>query len=258
MDVKQSFIQMPEVVLKKKLSLRAVYMYAKMLMLNGKVYNRESWVTNPVTQKKKMSVDALSDIVKQLTDAGLIRVVPVETKKSRYKTNRYEIVPQPGYYKPVCHDFINEFLSAEAKGLGILMCLLKEIPSSDSGIAKAIRVSTVTVKKYIYELEHGWIYYRDEKRLTEDYFPFYKQIREKRERRAQKLLEDFKLWMTVFEDDNNQPTPYYKRTMEWLKRKNIPEEIKAIIWRNVLAGTWKLTKERQAATDILPLAAIQI
>ena len=153
MNVKQSFVHMPELVLEKKLSLRAVYMYAKMLMFASKevvVYNRKCWVTNPTSRKQEMSEDALSDITKRLVQAGLIRVVPVETKKSKYKTNTYEIVPYEAYYKPVTFDFINlTELRAEAKGLAILMCLLKNIPQSASAIGNAIGISYKTVKKYL-------------------------------------------------------------------------------------------------------------
>lgn len=260
METKMSFVQIPEVLLKKNLGLRAVYMYAKMLMLNGKVYDRKSWVTNPISKQKEMSIDALSDITKRLEDAGLIRVVPVETKKSRYMTNTYEIIPQPGYYKPVSNDFINCTSSAEAKGLAILMSLLKEIPTKDSAIAKAIGVSTCTVKKYIYELEMDWTYLREDKLLYEDHFPFYRQVREKRERRARKLLEEYRECMRFFPDAESVPTAYYKRTMDWLRRKNIPDEVKALIWQKVLAGVWHISKEDkiQAATKIQPVAAIQI
>lgn len=249
LNFKKSFVQVPEVVLKKKLSLRAVYIYAKMLMLNGKVYDRKSWVTNPISKQQEMSVDALSDITKRLEDAGLIRLVPVETKKSRYKTNTYEIVPQQGYYKPVSNDFINDNLSAEAKGLAILMSLLKEIPTKDSAIAKAIGVSTSTVKKYISELEVDWTYLREDKLLDEDFFPYYKQVREKRERRVQKLLKEYREWMGCFPEADAVPTAYYQRTMNWLRRKNIPDEIKAWIWLKATMGFWKVSKKERQRRD---------
>lgn len=237
------YIQMPEVVLGKKLSLRAVFMYAKILMLRNKVYDRKVWVTNPINGQKEMSVDALSDITKRLEKAKLIRVVPTETTKSRYKTNTYELIPQSEPYKPVSYGFINECgLSAEAKGLGILMGLLKKIPSTDSAIAKAIGVSTQTVKKYIYELERYWIFNREVKLLNEECFPYYAQVRAKRERQAKQVLDDYKNWISIVEDCN-EPTPYYKRSMEWLRRLKEPEEVKAMIWRKVMTGAWRLTKE---------------
>ena len=262
MEFKERFIKMPESVLGKRLSLRAVFMYAKMLMLHDKVYDREVWVTNPINGKKEMSVDALSDITKRLEKAKLIRVVPTETTKSRYKTNTYELIPQSGHYKPVSYDFINNCgLSAEARGLGILMGLLKKIPSSDSAIGKAIGVSTQTVKKYIYELEHFWIFNREVKLLNEECFPYYKQVRAKRERHAKQVLDDYKDWISMFEDANNEPTPYYKRSMEWLKRLHEPEEVKAMIWRKVMTGAWQLTKEDKIQLEAeknKPVAEIRI
>ena len=171
MKVIQSYVHVPEVVLEKKLSLRAVYMYAKMQMFSEKdvVYNRKCWVTNPYSRKQELSADALSDITRRLTEAGLIKIVPVETTKSRYKTNTYEIVPFEDYYKPVAFDFINHTeLSAEAKGLAILMSLLQYIPKSASAIGKAIGISSKTVKKYLAELEAAGIDNTERRRRKED------------------------------------------------------------------------------------------
>ena len=248
MKVIQSYVRVPEVVLEKKLSLRGVYMYAKMQMFSEKdvVYNRKCWVTNPNSRKQELSEDALSDITKKLVKAGLIRVVPVETKKSKYKTNTYEIAPFEGYYKPVAFDFINHTeLSAEAKGMAILMCLLKYIPKSASAIGKAIGICGKTVKKYLTELETAGVYNPETRLLNEDYFIYKKQVREKRERRNASVLEAYKEWMSLVEDADEPPTAYCKRTMKWFQNLDEPEETKAWVWQKASAGFWKVSKKEQ-------------
>lgn len=245
MEVKKSFVEMPEVVLEKKLSLRAVYIYAKMLMFAEKdvVYNRKCWVTNPYSRKQELSEDALSDITKKLVKAGLIKIVPVETTKSRYKTNTYEIVPFEGYYKPVAFDFINGNLSAEAKGLAILMSLLQYIPKSASAIGKAIGISSKTVKKYLAELETGWVYNREKNLLDEHCFPYNEQVKEKRERHEAMVLEEYKEAISTI---GKKRSSYSKHTMQWIQNLDEPDEIKAWIWRKATMGFWKVNqKERQ-------------
>lgn len=226
MKVKKSFVEMPETVLEKKLSLRAVYIYAKMLMFAEKdvVYNRKCWVTNPYSRKQELSEDALSDITKKLVKAGLIKIVPVETTKSRYKTNTYEIVPFEGYYKPVAFDFINGNLSAEAKGLAILMSLLKYIPKSASAIGKAIGISGKTVKKYLAELEAAGIYNPETRLLKEDYFIYRKQVENKRLKQA---MDEYEEWLQI--PDKKLPERI-KRQREYVIRLDVPEKVKAMIY----------------------------
>jgi DNA-binding MarR family transcriptional regulator len=246
MEVKKSNVEMPEMVLEKKLSLRAVYVYAKMQMFSEKdvVYNRKCWVTNPYSRKQELSEDALSDITKKLVKAGLIKIVPVETTKSRYKTNTYEIVPFEDHYKPVAFDFINHTeLSAEAKGLAILMCLLQYIPKSASAIGKAIGISSKTVKKYLAELETGWVYNREKNLLDEHCFPYNEQVKEKRERHEAMVLEEYKEAISTI---GKKRSSYSKHTMQWIQNLDEPDEIKAWIWRKATMGFWKVNqKERQ-------------
>lgn len=232
MKVIQSFVHVPEMVLEKKLSLRAVYVYAKMQMFSEKdvVYNRKCWVTNPYSRKQELSEEALSDITKKLVEAGLIRVVPVETKKSRYKTNTYEIVPFEGYYKPVMYDFINHTeLRAEAKGLAILMSLLKFIPKSASAIGKAIGISGKTVKKYLAELEATGVYSPETRLLNEDYFIYKKQVEDKR---LKKVIEEYKYWIQV---PDKQLPERIKRQREYVIKLNVPEKVKALIFSKSVA-----------------------
>lgn len=225
MKVIQTCVHVPEVVLEKGLSLRAVYVYAKMKMLNGKVYDREAWVTNPYSRKQELSEDALSDITKKLVEAGLIRVRPVETTKSRYKTNTYEIVPYEDYYKPVAFDFINHTeLSAEAKGLAILLSLLKYIPKSASAIGKAIGISGKTVKKYLTELEAAGIYNPETRLLKEDYFIYRKQVENKRLKQA---MDEYEEWLQI--PDKKLPERI-KRQREYVIRLDVPEKVKAMIY----------------------------
>ena len=244
MKVIQSFVHVPEVVLEKKLSLRAVYIYAKMKMLNGKVYDREAWVTNPYSRKQELSEDALSDITKKLVEAGLIRVRPVETTKSRYKTNTYEIVPYEDHYKPVAFDFINHTeLSAEAKGLAILMCLLKYIPKSASAIGKAIGISGKTVKKYLAELEAAGIYNPETRLLKEDYFIYRKQVENKRLKQS---MDEYEEWLQI--PDKKLPERI-KRQREYVIRLDVPEKVKAMIYSKCVS-TGLMGRRKEVAPKI--------
>jgi DNA-binding Lrp family transcriptional regulator len=229
----------PEVVLEKKLSLRAVYMYAKMKMLNGKVYDREAWVTNPYSRKHELSEDALSDITKKLVKAGLIKIVPVETTKSRYKTNTYEIMPFEDHYKPISFDFINHTeLSAEAKGMAILMCLLKYIPKSASAIGKAIGISDKTVRKYLIELEAAGVYNPETRLLNEDYFIYRKQVNEKRMR---PVMDEYEEWLQF--PDKKLPKRI-RRQRAYVINLDVPEKEKALIFsKSVTSGLMGRRKE---------------
>lgn len=246
MKVIQSYVHVPEVVLEKKLSLRAVYMYAKMQMFSEKdvVYNRKCWVTNPYSRKQELSEDALSDITRRLTEAGLIKIVPVETTKSRYKTNTYEIVPFEDYYKPVAFDFINHTeLSAEAKGLAILMSLLQYIPKSASAIGKAIGISSKTVKKYLAELEAAGIYNPETRLLKEDYFIYRKQVENKRLKQS---MDEYEEWLQI--PDKKLPERI-KRQREYVIRLDVPEKVKAMIYSKCVS-TGFMGRRKEVAPKI--------
>lgn len=246
MEVKKSNVEMPEMVLEKKLSLRAVYVYAKMLMFAEKdvVYNRKCWVTNPYSRKQELSEDALSDITKKLVKAGLIKIVPVETTKSRYKTNTYEIVPFEDHYKPVAFDFINHTeLSAEAKGLAILMCLLQYIPKSTSAIGKAIGISGKTVKKYLAELEAAGVYNPETRLLNEDYFIYKKQVEEKRLKQA---MDEYEEWLQI--PDKKLPERI-KRQRAYVIHLDVPEKVKAMIYSKSVA-TGLMGRKKEVAPKI--------
>lgn len=245
MKVIQSYVHVPELVLEKKLSLRGVYMYAKMRMLfNRGIYNRKCWVTNPNSRKQDLSEDALSDITRRLTEAGLIKIVPVETTKSRYKTNTYEIVPYEDHYKPVAFDFINHTeLSAEAKGLAILMCLLKYIPKSASAIGKAISISGKTVKKYLTELEAAGVYNPETRLLKEDDFIYRKQVENKRLKQS---MDEYEEWLQI--PDKKLPERI-KRQREYVIRLDVPEKVKAMIYSKCVS-TGLMGRRKEAAPKI--------
>ena len=236
MEIVQSFTQIPETVLKMKLgSLRAVYVYAKLAMLREHVYKRDVWVTNPISKQKEMSTDAFTDAVNRLEKAGLVKRMRIDVG-SKYKENKYEIIPQGSYYKPVCNDYLNHpLLSPEAKGLGILMSLFKDVPKGYSQLAKATGISNKTVKKYLLELEHEGVYDANVNLLNGEYFPYWQHVNAKREKKAQKIIEDFKTWISVQEEGDAQPN-YYTRMMEWVRRLKEPEEVKAYVWRKVICG----------------------
>ena len=244
----KSFVEIPDMVLEKKLGLRAVYMYAKMRMLENKgVYNRESWVTHPFSGVIEMSVDAMSEITKLLVRVELIRIGKKQMRGSQHPTNMYLSVNQEGGYKPVNNDFINHSeLSAEAKGLGILMALLKEIPKSNSGIGKAIGVSGPTVKKYLAELIEAGIYDIEKRQLNEAYFPFREQVRKKK---MQPRMENYEEWLNV---PDKMKSERMRRQLEWLKRLDVSEESKALIFdMSICTGIMGRHMEEEPKTEFV-------
>ena len=234
----KSYVRIPDLLLNADLkSLKAVYIYAKIMMLQGKTYAREAWVTNPCNKQKEMSIDTLSDITEKLEKAALIHKVK-QNVGTQYKANRYEILPITGNYKPVYHDFINHTeLSADAKGLAILLALLKDVPASDNAIANAVGYSRKTVKKYLDELIRYGIFDPDTKLLNEQCFPFYKLVRDKK---AKALIDDYQQCLSI---PDNQLTEAYKRQLDYVK--SLPESLasQARIWRKITMGLANKSKK---------------
>lgn len=244
----KSYTQIPDTVLERVSgSLKAAYIYAKIKMLAGKIYIREAWVKNPYTGKQEMSIDTFSDTTTELEQAGLIRKVK-EDVGTQYKANRYEIVPLSTGYKSVYYDFINHTeLSADAKGLAILMSLLKFIPKSNNAIGKAVGISGKTVKKYLAELITYGIYDPQAHILNEDCFPFYRQVREKR---AKKQIEAYKQWIQL---DDNQVPANLRRQLAYVQ--SLPESLasQARIWEKVSAGLWATEKTKDEKKENKPI-----
>ena len=226
----KTYQKIPDAVLQKNIetlkSLKAVYMYAKILMLRDKVYKREYWVTNPISKEKEMSIDTMSFITGRLEMADLIRINKLEMEdKDMWPINSYEIVPYACGYKPVFNDFINHTgLSADAKGLGILLSLLKNIPKSNSGIGKSIGISDKTVKKYLAELTSSGIYNQVTHQLSEEYFPFNQQCRSKHENT---ILKAYNNW--IQKTDNELPERE-KRQRDYVLSIAESEKVKARIY----------------------------
>ena len=225
----------PDAVLDKNLdSLKAVYMYAKIVMLRDKVYKREFWITNPISKKKEMSIDTMSFIVGRLEMADLIRINKLDIGND-WPVNSYEIVPQIGYYKPVYNDFINNpLLSADAKGLAILMSLLKDIPKSNRAIGKAIGFDGKTVKKYLAELEANGIYDKARRRLSADCFPYEVQCEEKRNKA---VIEDYEAALSLDARSGGKAfSTRLKRQLDYIQNLEVSPLQKAFIWRKAEAG----------------------
>ena len=226
----KTFQQIPDAVLKKNIetmkSLKAVYMYAKIVMLRERVYAREYWVTNPISKQKEMSIDTMSFITGRLEMVELIRINKLEPEdKDMWPINSYEIVPYTCGYKPVYNDFINHTgLSADAKGLGILLSLLKKIPKSYSGIGKAIGISDKTVKKYLSELTASGVYNPESRQLSDAYFPFGQQCRSKREKPIKQAYNE---WI---QKQDKELSPREKRQRDYVLCLAEPEEVKARIY----------------------------
>ena len=243
MVVKQTFQQIPDVVLEKqkgalKGSLKAVYMYSKLLMLHDKVYSREAWITNPVSKQKEMSIDTMSFITGRLEMADLIRINRLEIGGD-WPVNSYVIVPYEGYYKPVYNDFINHpGLSADAKGLAILLSLLKFIPKSNNGIGKAIGINGKTVKKYLTELVSHGVYDPETRLLNEDYFPYYKQCNEKR---MKPVIESYKESIQL---DNSwrMGSSRAQKQLDYVRSLPAPVPVQALIWRKAEMGLLGIRK----------------
>ena len=238
MEIKKTFQAIPEVVLEKqkgplKGSLKAVYMYAKLLMLHDKTYTRESWITNPISKKKEMSIDTMSFITGRLEMSDLIQINRLETGGD-WPVNSYVIVPYGGYYKPVYNDFINHpELSADAKGLAILLSLLKSIPKSYSGIGRAIGIDGKTVKKYLTELENAGVYDRSNRSLSAEYFPYETQCQNKR---YKSVIANYETALSTEASSPDMFQGRLKRQLDYVQRMDEPMAVKALVWRKAEMG----------------------
>ena len=230
-----SFKRIPEELLKKDLkSLKAVYMYAKFAMLGRSPHKREYWITNPISREKEMSIDALSDVTKKLESAGLIHVEKIVLKGSEWPVNSYLVAPISGGWKPVEHDFINDAtLSADSKGLAILMSLLKFIPKSLSGLSKQLKISVKTVKKYLAELIAAGVYDPKTRTLSEDDFPYRKQCREKR---YSTLRASYESACAQQDSGVEWASKRMERQLRWVREMDAPESTKWQLWANAEWG----------------------
>jgi len=248
MEFTNRYVKMPEEVLEKKLGLKAVYMYAKLLMLPNKDCKREYWVTNPVSKKKEMSVDTMSTVTQALQRAGLI-CISKQHKGGDWPIDCYELAPITGHYKPVCYGFINHpELSADAKGMAILMCLLKYIPKSDSAIGKAIGISNKTVGKYMSELVSKGVYDRATHMLNEDCFPYHQQVNAKK---MKSTIEDYEEGRQV----KDKLSVRLRRQLEYIESLDESMEVQALLFKQAETGVLGRRKrkedERKAREDKL-------
>lgn len=248
-----SYKEIPEALLQRKIgSLKAAYIYVKMCMLVGRTYCREAWVTNPINHQREMSIDCLSDLTARLERAGLIRIAKQDVD-TQYKANRYEIVPLDSRYKPVMHDFINHTeLSADAKGVGILLGLLKTIPKSYSAIGKAIGINGKTVKVYLEELVQKGIFDPESRQLNVDCFPFWKQVNDKK---MKPLIDTYNQAVEEFQTTDDTPSDAGKlpKILDWIRSLNTSIEIQALLYRQAEAGLiGRKTQDKRKAASKQP------
>lgn len=238
--------KIPKVLLDKlrgrEISLRGIYVYSKLLMLPNSLYCREAWVSNALTRKREMSVDAFSDITKDLVSCGLISKHIIKEEGKDYGTNEYIINDDWSYYSgsenyfsPVMNNFINSSISASGKGFGIALSLLSDIPKSDNGISKALNISRQTVKKYREELEEVGILL--DYKLDEELFPPLS-----RRSAFKKLLE------------TDWGSERIAKQLKWIDELNIDYKQKMMIFHRLEMGFWGgsvVSKDKEDLEDIV-------
>lgn len=167
---KRTYHRIPEVLLEKQLSLKAVYLYSKLTMLQGKNYcltalGRTIGYIKPDLSRQQVAVG-----INELKNSGLITVDKMLLEGNSYESNIYGITTLGGFFKPVYNDFINRGdLSVNVRGFAILLSLLKEIPTSVAELSSVLNISAPSCKKYIKILTDNNILVKN--KLNEDYFP---------------------------------------------------------------------------------------
>ena len=129
------------------------------------------------------------------------------------------------------------------------MSLFKSVPKGCTKLGKAIGICHKTVKKYLSELIYEGVYDENENLLNSRDFPYWEQVRIKREKQTQKIIEDFREWITQCEFSALARPNYYTRTMEWVRNLKEPEEVKAYVWRKVISG---LLRSHEMQEEIKP------
>ena len=168
---KQTFQMIPQEFTNVKVSLQAIYLYSKLMMLQNRWYSETTLGVNPISKETEIHQHYVSNYIQELYKLSFINVTKEQVDDKEYNRNIYEILPIKGYWQAVYNDFINlTTLNAKEKGFAILLSLYKDLPKSVNGISKLTGIDNKTVNKYIKRLKEESVL-SDEFDINPVYFP---------------------------------------------------------------------------------------
>lgn len=168
---KQTFQMIPQEFINCKISLQAIYVYSKLMMLQNKWYSETALGMNPISKEIEIHQHYVSNYVQELQKLSYIDITKEHIDGKEYNRNIYNILPVKGYWQAVYNDFINlTTLNAKEKGFAILLSLYKDLPKSINGISKLTGVDNKTVNKYVAHLKAESVL-SDTYELNPIYFP---------------------------------------------------------------------------------------
>lgn len=156
MEIK-SFVKIPDSLL-GKVSLKALYLYAKVIMLQGKDYCQSVYCRTHGYDHQDLTRAQVAAGMKELEDLGFIRSIHFKPAGQQFYHTYYKPTTYEGYFKGVYYDFINRGdLPVNVRGFAIALHLLKEIPDNWCEIARLTNTSRNSCKKYYKMLQEAGI-----------------------------------------------------------------------------------------------------
>lgn len=237
----------------KKISLQSLYLYLKLVMLQGKWYCQSALGVNPINKEKELTQQQVSKYLKELINSDIITITKEPVKNQMYYRNIYNIEPiipeESNGWRGIYNDFINlTTLSAKEKGFAALLSLIK-YPKSIHGISKVTGISEMTTAKYIKNLQAVGVLSEDYY-LNPDYFLIpYKERYEHQLKSLQNLIEDNKcapISNTSIERIENQLEYFFKYFD--VEKSNYKFLYKQLC--NIEGGCWNLSEESKELESI--------
>ena len=237
----------------KKISLQSLYLYLKLVMLQGKWYCQSALGINPINKEKELTQQQVSKYLKELIDNGIITITKEPVQNQMYYRNIYNIEPiipeESSGWRGIYNDFINlTTLSAKEKGFAALLSLIK-YPKSVRGIAKVTGIAEKTIAKYVKALQAVGVLSEDFY-LNPDYFLIpYKERYERQLKALQKLIEDNKqapFSNTGFERMEKQLDYFFKHF-------DVEKSSYKILYKQLCSiegGCWNLKEKSELCEDI--------
>lgn len=156
MEIK-SFVKIPDSLL-GKVSLKALYLYAKVIMLQGKDYCQSVYCRTHGYDHQDLTRAQIAAGMQELEELGYIRSVRIKPEGQQFYHTLYKPTTYEGYFKGVYYDFINfGELPINARGFAIALHLLKEIPTSWAEMSRVTHTAIDSCKKYYKMLQEAGI-----------------------------------------------------------------------------------------------------
>jgi hypothetical protein len=214
MEIK-SFVKIPDVLL-GKVSLKALYLYAKVIMLQGKDYCQTVYCKTHGYDHQDLTRAHLAAGMKELEDLGYIRSVRIKPEGQQFYHTLYKPTTFEGYFKGVYYDFINlGELPINARGFAIALHLLKDIPTSWAEMSRLTFTDIKSCKKYYGMLQAAGVI--TDLGLNREYFP------------------------SLVEDSSEKKYNELREDLLQVKSKKIPRQIE---WLDGVAATYKWKLEQ--------------